>query len=565
MRMVSRIAEIEVSLTRNEAEALLLENEWIKSLQPRYNILLRDDKSYPWIMITKSHEFPRIAFHRGGRDRRNDYFGPFPSAASVRQSINQIQKLFRLRNCEDSYFAHRRRPCLQYQIRRCTAPCVDLVSAKDYATQIEDAILFLKGRNQKIISRLIARMEGAAARQEYESAAMYRDQINALKQMQARQAVSESYGDTDFIALAEGQGRYCVEVVSFRGGRNLGQRNHFPAQTEGREPAEVMEAFLGQYFRERVPPAQLVVSEAVESRDLLENVFSERAGRRVGIQPRPRGNRRKMLELARKNADQALQMRLASAANISHQYDALAELLALDEPPAQVDCFDISHTAGNQAVGACVVFDAEGPVKSAYRRYNLKDITPGDDYAAMKQVLSRRYGRIQAEEGRMPDLIMIDGGKGQLSQALDVLDELGLSDVPFGRDRQGSLAARRIRAVGCGQALAQLPAGSGVSGIAPGAADSRRGAPIRHNRAPRPAPEGINPFRARTHSRYRTAAAAQSAQPFRRAARREQGRCGRAGQCAGHQPGIGRADFSRTSLTGRPFSASDAWACFAGL
>ena len=399
-------------------------------LRPRYNILLRDDKSYPWIVLTTNHEFPQIAFHRGARDRKKSYFGPYPSAGSGRESINLIQKLFRLRNCEDSYFAHRNRPCLQYQIRRCTGPCVGLVSQQDYADQVSDAVLFLQGRNQVVLTRLISRMERAANDMEYETAAMYRDQINALKQMQAQQFVSGRQSDIDFIALAQDQGLSCVQVVSIRGGRNLGQRSHFPSQAEGYGQEEIMEAFLGQYYQERQPPAQLVISEALRNTELLSSVFSGKAGRKVSLQARPRGDRRKMLDMARSNAAQALAMRLASKANMTAQFEALQSMLNLEELPASVECFDISHTAGNQTVGSCVVFDNNGPVKSRYRRYNLKGITPGDDYAAMHQVLTRRYGRIQAEEGTLPELILIDGGKGQLRQAEEVLAEFGLAGIP---------------------------------------------------------------------------------------------------------------------------------------
>ena len=430
MRMIARVSDIEVSLTRTEGEALLLENEWIKSLKPRYNILLRDDKSYPWIAMSTQHEFPQIAFHRGARDRKKSYFGPYPSAGSVRESINLIQKLFRLRNCEDSYFSHRNRPCLQHQIKRCTAPCVGLVSREDYAAQVDDTTLFLQGKNQKVMTRLIARMELAAKAQEYESAAMFRDQINALKQMQAQQFVAASRGDIDFIALAQEQGKSCLQLVSFRGGRNLGQRSHFPSQAQGREPGEVLDAFLGQYYQDRLAPAQLVLSHEVENQELLALVFTEKAGRKVSIQAHPRGDRRHMLELAGANAMQALKMRLASRANMAIQFEAFAQLIGLDDIPESVDCFDISHTAGQQTVGSCVVFDINGPIKSRYRRYNLKGVTPGDDYAAMKQVLTRRYGRLQKEEGSMPGMILIDGGKGQLKQALEVLGEFGLSGIP---------------------------------------------------------------------------------------------------------------------------------------
>jgi excinuclease ABC subunit C len=431
MRMVARVRQVEVSLTRTESEALLLENEWIKSLHPRYNVLLRDDKSYPWIVLSTDHDFPRVAFHRGARDSGKRYFGPYPSAGSVRESINLIQKLFRLRNCEDSYFAHRNRPCLQHQIRRCTAPCVDLVSRSGYAEQVNDAALFLQGRNQEVMDRLITRMEQAARALDFEAAALYRDQINTLKQMQAQQFVSGRQADIDFIALAQEQGQSCVQVVVIRGGRNLGQRNHFPSQAEGAETEEVMEAFLGQYYQERQPPAQIVISQAVANLDLLAAMLTVKAERKVSLQARPRGERRQMLELAIGNARQALLMRQASKANMSAQLEALQSLLSLEETPASIECFDISHTAGNQAVGACVVFDANGPVKSRYRRYTLKDIPPGDDYAAMRQVLGRRYGRVQAEDGTLPDLVLIDGGKGQLRQAMEVLEESGLAGIPL--------------------------------------------------------------------------------------------------------------------------------------
>lgn len=431
MRMIARIGQIEVSLTRTEGEALLLENEWIKSLKPRYNVLLRDDKSYPWIVITTNHDAPRIAFHRGARERSKMYFGPYPSASSVRESINLIQKLFRIRNCEDSYFAHRSRPCLQYQIRRCTAPCVDLVSQEDYAEQVRDAVLFLQGKNQMVLTRMINRMEESAAALEFESAAIYRDRINTLKQMQAQQFVSGSQADVDFVALVQEQGQACVQVVSIRGGRNLGQRSYFPSQSAGFTAAEILEAFLGQYYRERLPPADIVISEPLDNQPLLVSVFSEKAGRKVTIQANPRGDRRKMLESAARNSRQALQMRLASKANMTAQFEALQNALRLEEMPNVLECFDISHTAGNQTVGSCVVFDANGPIKSRYRRYNLKGITPGDDYAAMHQVLTRRYGRVQTEEGVLPDLVVIDGGKGQLRQAEEVLTEFGFTGIPL--------------------------------------------------------------------------------------------------------------------------------------
>jgi len=431
MRMVARIQSIEISLARTEAEALLLENEWIKSLKPRYNVLLRDDKSYPWVMLGTDHAYPRIAFHRGGKDKGKQYLGPYPSASSVRESINLIQKLFLLRNCEDSYFSHRTRPCLQFQIKRCTAPCVGRVSATEYTGQVEDALLFLRGHSQKVITRLIARMENAAKTQLYEQAAHYRDQINHLKQMQARQFVSSGNGDLDIIALARLQRGCAIEVISVRGGRSLGQRDYFPAQSEGYPDDEVLHAFLGQYYQERRPPPELIISHSVQQQALFEEVFSERCGRRVHIQSHPRSHRRQWLELAGRNALNALYMRSSESSRISKQFESLAELLELEDIPRTIECFDVSHTSGHKTVASCVVFGVDGPVKSRYRRYNLKGFAPGDDYAAMREVLSRRYQKLQIEEGHLPDLIMVDGGKGQLGIAMEVLADCGLGDIPL--------------------------------------------------------------------------------------------------------------------------------------
>jgi excinuclease ABC subunit C len=291
--------------------------------------------------------------------------------------------------------------------------------------------LFLQGKNQKVLTRMISRMEQAAANLEFEAAAMFRDQINSLKLMQAQQFVSGKQADIDFIALVQEQGQTCVQLVSIRGGRNLGQRNYFPSQAEGYSGAEVLEAFMGQYYQDRLPPGDLVISHPLESETLLAAVFSAKSGHKVAIQSRPRGGRKKMLESAIRNAKQALKMRLASKANMTAQFETLQNVLQLGEPPVSVECFDISHTSGNQTVGSCVVFDQNGPVKSRYRRYNLKGITPGDDYAAMRQVLDRRYGKIRDGEGLLPDLIIIDGGKGQLRQAEDALSELGLSGIPM--------------------------------------------------------------------------------------------------------------------------------------
>lgn len=431
MRMVARIDSIEVSLTRTEAEALLLENDWIKSLKPRYNVLLRDDKSYPWIMLGTDHDYPRIAFHRGAKEKNRQYLGPYPSASSVRESINLIQKLFLLRNCEDSYFSHRRRPCLQYQIKRCTAPCVGKISPSEYAAQLDNALLFLRGHSQKVITRLIGRMERAAELQQYEQAGQFRDQINHLKQMQARQFVASGNGDLDIIALARLARGCAIEVISVRGGRSLGHRDYFPSQAEGHSDSEVLHAFLGQYYRERLAPPELIISHSVAQQNLFEQVFSERCGRKVRIQSHPRSHRKQWLELAGRNALNALHMRTAESARIGSQFEMLAQLLELEETPEIIECFDISHTSGHKTVASCVVFGHEGALKSRYRRYNLKGFTPGDDYAAMREVLGRRYRKLKIEEGSLPDLIVVDGGKGQLSTAIAVLADCGLADIPL--------------------------------------------------------------------------------------------------------------------------------------
>ena len=433
MRMVARISQIEVSLTRTEGEALLLENEWIKSLKPRYNVLLRDDKSYPWIVMTTSHEFPQISFHRGARDKSKSYFGPYPSASSVRESINLIQKLFRIRNCEDSYFAHRNRPCLQYQIRRCTAPCVGLVSQETYSEQVKDAMLFLQGKNQKVLTRMISRMEQAAAGTGVRSCGHVQGS-DQCPETDAGPAICFRQPRLTSISSRWHRNRVKPVFSSCQSGEGetWGNAVTFPSQTEGYSAAEVLEAFLGQYYQDRQPPAQIVVSQPLKNEKLMASVFSERAGHKISIQAHPRGDRRKMLELAVREfapgfADETGQQGQHGQRNSKHCKTSCNSR----SYPNSVECFDISHTAGNQTVGSCVVFDNNGPVKSKYRRYNLKGITPGDDYAAMHQVLTRRYGRIQAEEGSLPDLLIIDGGKGQLRQAEEVLAEFGLAGIPL--------------------------------------------------------------------------------------------------------------------------------------
>ncbi len=427
--MVAQVCAIEVTVTRTAAEALLLEDQLIKSLKPRYNVMLRDDKSYPYIHLTTADEFPRLAFHRGSRRAKGRYFGPFPSAYSVRDSLNLMQKLFRVRQCEDSFFAHRSRPCLQYQIKRCSAPCTGLIDAEHYAADVRHATLFLEGKSQQVIDELEHRMTRAAEATEYELAALLRDQIFTLQKIQAQQFVPGAVGDMDVIAAVENGGMICVAVLFLRGGRSLGSRTFFPRNSKGSTSADTLEAFVSQYYMQREIPARLVVSESFSQMALLAEALCERAGRRVKLIHRPRGGAHQWLQVTVDTAAAALQTRLAGHLGMQARFESLAELLGFDEPPQRVECFDVSHTQGEATVASCVVFDHDGPVSSDYRRFNIKGVEPGDDYAAMQQALERRYRGLREQEGKMPDLVLIDGGKGQLSRAAAVLEELQLNAI----------------------------------------------------------------------------------------------------------------------------------------
>ena len=432
--MVARIADIQVTVTHTEAEALLLESNLIKDLKPRYNITLRDDKSFPWIHLTAGQAWPRLRFHRGARRGSGRYFGPYPNAGAVRASLNQLQKLFRIRNCTDSFFHNRTRPCLQYQIKRCTAPCVGLVSPEAYAEDVAHAVLFLEGRSDDVIEALVSRMETAAQRLDFELAARYRDQIADLKRVQQRQYVSQDDGgDYDVIAAAAGEGGGCVQVFFIRGGHNLGNKGFFPANSEGVATDELLSAFLAQYYLladgGQALPAHILVNEAVGDAEALAETLSARAGRRVDIRHEVRGERSRWLRMAEENAQLSLQQHAVVAASDGAQWEALQRVLRREEPIERIECFDISHTMGEATVGACVVFGAEGAIKSDYRRFNIEGVTPGDDYGAMRQAIERRYARVQREEGRLPDLLLIDGGTGQVGQALLALQELGINDL----------------------------------------------------------------------------------------------------------------------------------------
>ena len=426
--MLSQVASIEVTVTRSEGEALLLENNFIKSLAPRYNILFRDDKSYPYLMIT-GHAVPRIGFHRGAKDRDNRYFGPFPHAHAVREAIQLLQRVFRLRTCEDSVLENRSRPCLLYQIRRCTAPCTGLIGAEQYAQDVHNAELFLEGREDDVIRTLTGKMEAAAAERHYEEAALYRDQVRALSRVQARQYVESERGvDADVVACVLEGGIACVNLVMIRAGRHVGDRSFFPQNAEGASPGEVLAAFLEQHYLEQPAPPLVLTSDEVD-REALEDALAERAGRNTQILSPAHGERRIWLDMARKNAQLALAHRARERTTQEARIAALRDALDLPESAQRIECFDVSHTMGEAAVASCVVYDHHALQRGEYRRYNVRGITPGDDYAAMRQALMRRYERVTGEGGKIPDLVLIDGGKGQTGVAKAALVELGLHDV----------------------------------------------------------------------------------------------------------------------------------------
>jgi excinuclease ABC subunit C len=426
--MVSQVRGIEITATHTEAEALLLENNLIKEHKPRYNVLLRDDKSYPYLFLS-DEEFPRLAFHRGARSAKGRYFGPYPSASAVRETLQLLQKLFPVRQCEDSYFRNRSRPCLQYQIERCTAPCVGFIKAETYAQDVRDTELFLEGKASDVVGRWVGKMEQAARRLEFEEAAHLRDQISVLRGVQEKQYVSGERGDLDIVAVATEAGIACVQLFYVRQGRNLGNKSLFPRSGDGAEPSEIVSAFIAQYYLGKAVPQQILVNAEPDDQAVLEESLSLQADRQVRIQSRPRGERARWLKMAVDNAQLALASRLASTASALTRVNALQQALALDTPPSRMECFDISHTQGDQTVASCVVFVDGTPSKADYRRFNIRDITPGDDYAAMRQALQRRYKRVLAGEGRLPDLLLIDGGPGQLSTAAGIIEELGVEGV----------------------------------------------------------------------------------------------------------------------------------------
>lgn len=428
--MVSQIVGIETTVTRSEAEALLLENNLIKTLTPRYNILFRDDKSYPYVVLT-GHRFPRLGFYRGALDKKHHYFGPFPNARMVRESIQLLQKVFRIRTCEDSVFSNRTRPCLLYQIKRCSGPCVDLITAEAYREDARNAELFLQGKQTEVMESIARKMHESANAQHYEQAALFRDQIQSLRKIREKQFVDSGRAlDADVVAcVAEnnGGGRVCVNLAMVRGGRHLGDKSFFPQNAEGYDLPSVVEAFLAQHYLDRSVPHLIIVGEKIQ-RETLQILLAEQSGHKIAINANPVGDRRMWLDMALENARLALQQMLSRQASQEERLQALQQALDMTGL-GRIECFDVSHTQGEATIASCVVYDNFSMRSSEYRRYNINGITPGDDYAAIRDVLSRRYHKIAEGEGRLPDLILIDGGKGQVSTALEVLIELGLNDA----------------------------------------------------------------------------------------------------------------------------------------
>jgi excinuclease ABC subunit C len=427
--LVAKTVNMEVTITNSEIEALLLEYNLIKKHRPRFNVVLRDDKSFPYLHVETAHEFPRLSFYRGSRKEPGRYFGPYPSAGAVRDTLQQIQKLFRLRNCDDSYFANRSRPCLQYQIQRCTGPCVGLISKESYAGDVGSAIKVLEGRNDEVREDLTRRMESAAASLHFEDAAQLRDQLAKLQTVQSQQIVTADIDqDADVIAVAAANGEYCVALMFVRAGRSLGSTTFFPKAPYAELP-EVLSAFVAQYYMERDAPPEIIVEQEFEEMALLESTFAQRSGHKVRVTASVRGIRARWLEMMHNNAEQALNMRRLARAGIESSLEDVREAFDLEETPQRLECFDISHTSGTDTVASCVVFGLEGPLKSDYRRFNISGIAPGDDYAAMYQALTRRYKRVRDGEIVKPDMLLIDGGKGQLAEAATVLEELGVAGI----------------------------------------------------------------------------------------------------------------------------------------
>ncbi|MFT7112244.1 MAG: excinuclease ABC subunit C [Porticoccaceae bacterium] len=432
--LVKRIISIDVTVTETETEALILEHNLIKQYRPPFNILMRDDKSYPYIFLSDKDSWPRLSFHRGPKKAKGTYFGPFPSVHAVRESMGFLQKTFKVRQCEDVFFKNRSRPCLQYQIKRCTAPCVEFVTPDDYATDVNLTRLYLDGKADKILQQLEGEMETAATDLKFEKAAEHRDQIAALRQVQAQQMIEKGSGTIDIVAGAVSNGQACVHMLYVRQGRILGSRSYYPKTPLAEEVSDLLEEFLPQLYLDGGGrpdlPKEILVNTQFEGAQVLTDALSQRIGRNIEIRDSVRGFRAKWLELAQRTAEQNLAGKLASKQTLQQRFESLRDTLGLESTPERLECFDISHSSGEAVVASCVVFDNNsGALKSDYRRFNIDNITAGDDYAAMEQAIRRRYTRLMKGEGKLPDILLIDGGKGQIGVAKSVLSDLGVVGV----------------------------------------------------------------------------------------------------------------------------------------
>lgn len=463
--MIAKVTAIEVTVTHTEGEALLLESQLIKQHQPRYNISLRDDKSYPYVFISSFHDFPQLTFHRGAKKRKGKYFGPYPSATAVKETLKLLQKIFPVRQCEDSYYNSRSRPCLQYQIERCTAPCVGLISKEQYQIDIDNTILFLEGQGGLLIDSLVNKMEAASAQLNFEAAAVYRDQILRLRAVLEKHFVQGEKGDVDVIACAVKGNIACVQVFYIRNGQNLGNRQFFPKTADTNDAAIILQAFISQYYLDKLVPHELIISHPLPETDLLIEVLAKQSKHAVSITCNVRGERLKWLQMAITNADSALLAKLSEKQSLYARFLSLQQELKCSETPKRLECFDISHTQGEQTVASCVVFDREGPVKSDYRRFNIEGVTGGDDYAAIHQAVSRRFKRQKQGEHPAPDILLIDGGKGQVNEAKKALAELDINNVMIvgvskGPDRKAGM--EKIIIPDCEQPLDITPGASAL-------------------------------------------------------------------------------------------------------
>ncbi len=427
--MMQKVTDIQVTLTHTENEALILESNLIKQHKPRYNILLRDSKSYPFIHIDSSHEFPRLSFYRGDRSQPGRYFGPYPGVTAIRDTLALLQKVLPVRQCDDVFFSNRSRPCLQHQIKRCSAPCVGLISNEDYAKDIELTGLFLQGKDDSLNKLLQKNMEQASKDLQFEQAAGWRDRIHALRRVQSHQSITSGHSDIDLITVASLHGKVCVEVTFIRGGRHNGSHGHFPKVALEFTEAEVLSAFILQYYHNRSAPKQIIVGVKLSDQKDIEVWLSEQSSYKISITHTVRGVRRDWLNMAQINVAERIKRRESESQSVQQRLQALSDVFGIDETITRIECFDISHTQGQQTVASCVVFTDAGITKSDYRRYNIKNITPGDDYAAMRQAIERRYKRVLKEEGKLPDVLLIDGGKGQLSSAVGIMRELQITSV----------------------------------------------------------------------------------------------------------------------------------------